>query len=317
MVEIELSLKIEKIAQKLELRQSVIAQFLKLVAAKKKYTSRDLIRKLGLPQVHFYRLIAEFTDISEPRGKYVEIKKGLAEEVASYSKEALPEISKRDQKIIKETIKKYQRDRPKPDRNLDQFTATVATTVKRAVKLAKNGDLKGKSLAFLGDDDLVSVAVALTKQCKKITVFEIDDRISKLIEQISEENGLAIEIIKQDLRQALDKKHINKYDLVFTDPPYTKEGVNIFLNQAIRLIRKSFLGRIYLCYGNSDRAREREIEIQKLILNHGLIIKTKLGRFNKYYGAESIGSQSSLYILDWTPGIKIVKSDCEEIYTNE
>jgi hypothetical protein len=148
-------------------------------------------------------------------------------------------------------------------------------------------------------------------------VFEIDDRLGKFITNISRENGLEIEVIKKDLFQPLDKKLLNKYDIVFTDPPYTNEGINIFLNQAVRLIKKNFLGRIYLCYGNSDRAREREIEIQKLILDHNLIIKTKLYQFNKYYGAESIGSQSSLYVLDWTPSTKTIKIVSGKIYTNE
>ncbi len=312
-----LSLKTEKVAKKLEMRKLVVIRFLILISSKSKYTSRDLTGKLGLSWVHLYRLIAEFSGILGPKGRYIEIKKGLTEEVSNYAKEILLEMTKINQKKIKEIIKKYQKDRPKPDRNLDQFNATIATTVRRVVKLAKNGDLKSKKIAFLGDDDLVSVAAALTCQCKKITVFEIDDRINKLIEQISAENDLKIEIVKQDLRQTLDEKYLGKYDLVFTDPPYTKEGINIFLNQAIKLIKKNFLGRIYLCYGNSDRAREREVRIQKLILDHNLIIKTKLNQFNKYCGAESIGSRSSLYVLDWTPSCKIIKLNFGKVYTND
>lgn len=308
--------KIEKTSQKLELRQSVVIQFLVLISSTLKYTSKDLTRKLGLPQVHLYRLIHEFSDILEPKSVNIETKKNLTEKIANYAKKTLLG-TKINQNVIKEIIKKYQKNRPKPDRNLDQFTATTVTTVKRVAKLAKNGDLGGKEIAFLGDDDLVSIGAALTHQCKRVTVFEIDDRLNKLITQISQENNLNIEVIKQDLRQPIDKSHFDKYDLVFTDPPYTKEGINIFLNQAIKLIKKNFLGRIYLCYGNSDRAREREIEIQKLILDHNLIIKTKLNQFNKYNGAESIGSQSSLYILDWTPSTKTVNLKQEKVYTNE
>jgi len=54
-----------------------------------------------------------------------------------------------------------------------------------------------------------------------------------------------------------------------------------------------------------------------LILGHNLLIKTKLSQFNKYSGAESIGSQSSLYVLDWTPSTKIVESNLKKIYTND
>lgn len=313
----ELSLKIEAVALKLELRQKVIINFLCLISSKTNCTSKYLIRKLGLPQVHLYRLIKEFTDILVPNVRYIVVKKELIEEIANFSKMMIFENKVNNHKDIKKIIQKYQRIRPEPDRNFDQFNATIPTTIKRVVKLAKNGDLRDKEIAFLGDDDLVSIGVALTGQCKKITVFEIDDRLNKLIVQISKENDLQIEVVKQDLTKPIDKSYFDKYDLVFTDPPYTKEGINIFLNQAIRLIKKNFLGRIYLCYGNSDRAREREVEIQKLILEHNLIIKIKLNQYNEYQGAESIGSRSSLYILDWTPSVKVVKSDLKKIYTND
>ncbi len=313
----KLTQRIDEIAKKLEIRQKIILDFLFLISHKSNLSSKDLIRRLGLPQAHLYRLIHEFTEILEPKTNYIFVKSGMVEEIARFTKKRISEYGIQNPEDIKKIIIKYQKMRPKPDRDLDQFTATISTTIRRLKLLSKNDDLKGKEIAFLGDDDLVSVALALTRQCKKITVFEIDDRLNKLISQISKENNLEIEIIKQDLCQSLDKKYFGKYDVVFTDPPYTREGINIFLNQAIRLINKNFLGRIYLCYGNSDRAREREVEIQKLILGHNLIIKTKFDQFNKYFGAESIGSQSSLYVLDWTPSVKIINSNFKKIYTNE
>jgi len=317
MTENEMQQKIEVVAQKLELRQIEVVKFLKLATSRSGYTSKELIRKMGFPQTHLYKLIHEFTDILEPKTRQIVVKKELFDELNNYIKKIIYSTDTINRKLIKKIIQKYQNIRPAPNRDLDQFTATTSTTVKRVAKLAKYGDLKNKEIAFLGDDDLVSVGVALAQQCKKITVFEIDDRITKLIAKISEENNLNIEIINHDLRQSLSPKYFHNYDLVFTDPPYTKEGINIFLNQAVSLIKKNFLGRIYLCYGNSDRAREREVEIQKLILDHHLLIKNKFNQFNQYFGAESIGSRSSLYVLDWTPGTKIIKSDLKKIYTND
>ncbi len=318
--ETKLQQKIENISQKLELRNITIIKFLKLISSQSNMTSQVLIRKTGLPQSHLYRLIQEFSDILSPKNKFISINKEFSNQVSLYVKKTILENNLHNQKlatIIKEILKDIQPIRPKPNRDLDQFNATIATTIKRIIKLNKNGDLHNKKIAFLGDDDLDSVGAALSHLCNKVTVFEIDDRLNKLITKINEENDLDIEVVKQDLRQSLDDKYLNKYDIVFTDPPYTKEGINLFLNQAIKLIKKSYLGRIYLCYGNSDRAREREIEIQNLILQHNLIIKSKHYQFNKYHGAQSIGSQSSLYVLDWTPATKIIQSDFIKIYTND
>jgi len=309
--------KMEIISKKLELRRGVIGKFLDLISQPSKYSSKDLIRKLGLPKTHLYRLIHEFTDILEKDQKYIFAKKNMVNEIRELTNIVNQSEKNYNLNEIRRVLKKYQKLRPKPNRDLDQFNATIETTVKRAIKLLKNGDLKGKKVAFLGDDDLVSIATALTCKCNKITVFEIDKRLNEFIAKISKENVLGIEIVEQDLLQPIDKKFLDEYEVIFTDPPYTVEGVNIFLNQAIRILKKDFLGRIYLCYGNSDRAREREVEIQKLILSHNLLIKTKLSKFNKYVGAESIGSQSSLYILDWTPQTKTVNTNLKKVYTNE
>lgn len=306
--------KIEQISYKLEIRRSLVLSFLTLISSKEKYTSKDLVRKTGLSQTHLYRLIHEFTDILESKTKYISLKKEFSQDIQNA---LLISIENPDKKSIKNLLKTYQKLRPLADRQLDQFNATLNTTVNRAIKMSKNGDIYGKNIAFLGDDDLTSIATIMAGKPSKITVFEIDDRLNEFIQKIAKDNNFSIEVVKQDLRQPINKTYLEKYDIVFTDPPYTNDGINLFLNQAIKLIKNSFTSRIYLCYGNSDRAREREVEIQKILLDHQLLIKNKINNFNKYFGAESIGSSSSLYLLDWTPQTKTINSDFKKIYTHE
>jgi len=317
MLQKEISFKIKETSEKLEIRETIVLNFLALISSTKNYTSKDLIRLTALPQVHLYRLIKEFSDILEPNIKYIKLKNNFSKEMSGFIEKIKKNIVINNLNEIKKTFKKYQKDKPKPNRNLDQFYATINTTLKRVIKMANNGDLNNKKIAFLGDDDLTSVVAALSHKSKKITVFEIDDRLNNFIKNISDKNNLNIEIVKQDFLQPIDKKYFNKYDIIFTDPPYTKDGLKLFLNQAIKLMKSNFLSRIYLCYGNSDRAREREIEIQKILLNHNLLINTKINNFNKYNGAKSIGSNSSLYLLDWSPSTKTVNLDLKKIYTNE
>lgn len=308
MSELDLNNQIKIASQNLEIRENLIAKFLVAIGGKEPMKSSDLVRLTGIPQTNLFRLIKEFSRFLLPPSDFIKLKDGLSPIIFP------PNISPKN---ILHLLNNYQKDRPKPNRDLDQFTATSSTTAKRAAKLANNWDINGKNIAFLGDDDLTSVAVALAGKPQKITVFEIDERLISLINQISSENNLSIEVVKQDLVQNIDQRYLNQFDVVFTDPPYTPAGISLFLNQAIRLIKKSLLSRIYLCYGNSDRAREREIEIQKIILESGLIITSKVHHFNRYFGAESIGSSSSLYLLDWTPLTKPFKADSGKIYTHE
>ncbi len=213
-------------------------------------------------------------------------------------------------------LQKYTKDRPRPERSYDQFYATVETTARRAQLLQQNGDIAGR-IAFLGDDDLTSVAVSSLNKLADLTVFEIDERQTKNIRRIAQKEGLRIQLIETDLREQLTKVYNNKYDVVFTDPPYTPAGISIFLNRAVELLKNNLNSRIYMCYGTSDRSRERELAIQEVILQKGLLINTKIPGFNKYVGAASINNQSSLYILDFTPKTHTTPVAGSRIYTNE
>jgi len=109
MIKNELNSKVEKVAQKLKLRQLVVLQFLILTSSKSKYTSRDLIRRLGLPQTHLYRLINEFSDILEAKSEHVKIRRDLVQEIANFIKKMLPENEINNTKTIKNVLKKYKK----------------------------------------------------------------------------------------------------------------------------------------------------------------------------------------------------------------
>lgn len=312
-----LNQKIIKISQILDIRELDVLTFLYYLSFKDSIKIKLLIRNIGQPETQTKRLLKAFSEFLREPSQSIVIKKEYRQKIRNFSKDKIKQIKFINQELIEKLWLKDSNLRPLAKRNFDQFYATAGTVVKRALKMAEKGDLWQREIVFLGDDDLTSISVALTKQAKRIVVFEIDKRINDLIKNISKQERLNIEVIKYDLRKSLPKKYLNSFDAVFTDPPYTFSGISVFLNQAIKLIKRKYTSRIYLCYGNSDRAREREVKIQKLIGSKGLLIKSKLNQFNKYYGAESISSSSSLYLLDWTPGVKITISNKSRFYSNE
>lgn len=204
-----------------------------------------------------------------------------------------------------ELLSHYKDKRPIPKRNYDQFTATVETTAKRVALLAFLGDVRAKRILFLGDDDFTSVATANIKSTQDIAVVDIDERILDNIGAISDELNLGIKRVKHDLRKPIPTDLRGKFDTVFTDPPYTPEGINLFVSRAIETLdRKNQTARVYVCYGNSDRAKERFLPIQDVLTDSGLMLRWVFDRFNRYEGAESVGSASSLYIAEITPRTK-------------
>ncbi|KUK84142.1 MAG: hypothetical protein XD98_0162, partial [Microgenomates bacterium 39_6] len=93
----------------------------------------------------------------------------------------------------------------------------------------------------------------------------------------------------------------------------------LFISRAIEsLDGANRAARIYFCYGNSDRAKERFLFVYEVLINSGLMVRWIFDKFNRYQGAESIGSASSLFITETTPKTKLlIKGNYDKpIYTN-
>jgi predicted methyltransferase len=207
-----------------------------------------------------------------------------------------------------------------PERRYDQFNATSETSVKRSFLLNYFGDIKGKRILFLGDDDYTSVATSLFEQAKEIIAVDIDKRILKKIDEISLVTKQNITTREYDACDPLSPLLQNKFDIVFTDPPYTENGISLFLSRAIAALEnKNTSARIYFCFGVSDRSKDKILPVQRIINESGLIFRHVFDRFNRYKGAESIGSASNLYILEKTYKTKplVEGSYHGKIYTDD
>jgi len=188
--------------------------------------------------------------------------------------------------------------RPKAKRKLDQFGATEETLVARVNFLASRGFLTNSKILFLGDYDLTSLASLPKAKNTEIWVLDLDGDVLEVIKRESKE---AIRIIKHNLRSPTPYRLITSFDAIFTDPPYTPEGVSLFLSRSLEALSKGERGRILFCYGTSEKAPERVLAVQERILAHGVVIEELLPNFNEYIAAKTIGDRSDLYLLRPTP----------------
>ena len=231
------------------------------------------------------------------------------------------EATQKQRKKVFEFFSKYREARPEPERNLDQFFATEETVLRRAILLGSIPDISQKQLLFLGDDDLTSVVFSLLFKAGKVTIVDIDSRVLRFIEMVSHKEGLLIETFEHDLRNPLPKSEFKRYDIAFFDPPYTPKALNTWLNRAIESTitagpdrkkkKPELLSRklYFLCYGYTDRETERGLKVQQVLTSLGLVIQEKIRDFNRYYGAESMGSKSDIYVIQPTPKVNIRKLD--------
>lgn len=197
-------------------------------------------------------------------------------------------------------------NRPAPKRKWDQFLATPETVVERADLLFNLVSDTHARIAFLGDDDGTSLALGERLRHARIDVFEIDEQIIDFIKKRSSQLGLKINPLKHDLRSPIPKEFLSQYSLVFSDPPYTPQGAELFLTQAVSLLNRKAKPSpaVFLCYGYSLKSPERALPFQESITNYHLLIRAVWPDFNHYQGAESIGNSSCLYELLPTPRTK-------------
>ena len=160
---------------------------------------------------------------------------------------------------IEDLVSKLRSDiQHKPKRELDQFIATVKTSAAKALLAKIKGLTDDKNIAFVGDDDLVSLVMEKMELGNaSFTVFDIDP---DLLEQIRSKSIKGIQTIQHDCRVEIPNLYKDHFDLVITDPPYTSNCVKIFLNRALELLGKADVNDhkyIILYYGSCFKTPEK------------------------------------------------------------
>lgn len=306
---------IERFARSLDIKPAQIVTLFSLLLLEPHSTS-DLGYKLGLPRTHLGRLLKSLQPYLEPKSQLVRVDVTFSKAISDYIDSKYSINESQYKKNTYNFFKKITSVRPEPLRELDQFQATTDTVVDRALYLHQKGEVFKRDIVFLGDDDLTSIAVAFLDRARSVTVIDIDQRILDLITRISDEYELNIRTINADFRTDSLSNLDNNFDVIFTDPPYTADGIGLFVSRGKNLLRDSYASSTYVCYGNSSRAPERIASVQREILSQGFVFDEIRANFNQYHGANSIGSGSDLYEL------KLInrnsnKRKYERIYTHE
>ncbi|GAA4135642.1 bis-aminopropyl spermidine synthase family protein [Actinomadura keratinilytica] len=180
---------------------------------------------------------------------------------------------------------------------LDHVAATPDTVVRRALLLGARFWLPGTRLLCVGDHDLTSLAVGMIHPGVETTVVDVDERILAYIDACAADLGVNVRTRWADLRLGLPPSAAAHADLAVTDPPYTPEGVGLFVARALEGLRDHANGRVLLAYGASDRTPALALKVQNALRDLNLVTEAVYPDFNRYFGAEAIGSAADLYLL--------------------
>lgn len=179
---------------------------------------------------------------------------------------------------------------PRARHVLDHVSATPETVLRRALLLGARFWLPGARLLCVGDHDLTSLAVKLVHPETDVTVVDVDERILAYLD----EQRLGVRTRWADLRLGLPQS-ARDHDLALTDPPYTPEGTGLFVARAVEGLKDG--GRVLLAYGASERTPLLAFKVQQELAELNLTYEAIYPDFNRYFGAEAIGSAADLYIL--------------------
>lgn len=180
-----------------------------------------------------------------------------------------------------ESFTEITRERPAPRRDFDQGYVTPETTIARVALMRRRGDLDGKRLLVLGDDDLMGLAAALVGTAKRITVLEVDPDLVAFIRGTAERLGLELDVREHDLRDPLPQDLLQAFDTFATDPVESYDGCRLFLGRGLSGLA-GVGGAGYFGLTRHEASLAKWHKLQAWILEQGAVITDGLDRFNEY-----------------------------------
>ena len=208
------------------------------------------------------------------------------------------------------------RDKHRTKLEYDQWKCDVETLVRRVEKICDDNYLEGKKILFLGDDDFTSVFLGLAVgHFAEIHVIDIDKDLLDTINKINSDLNLNIKTHHHDLRDPIPEYLRNKFDLFFTDPPFTYNGLSLFLLQGTLALKGK--GRGYLCVYPLSLIDDLH-KFQRFINDMGYYIDEIIRSFNTYLGTEDDpglfpSKISDLYVLNRSKEVQVNDEDFEKI----
>ncbi|MGG3886954.1 bis-aminopropyl spermidine synthase family protein [Brevibacillus panacihumi] len=233
----------------------------------------------------------------------------------------LPEM-----KVILERLEEEFARRPQVNVQLDQSKCTTETSLRRAILCLKHHSLVGKKILCVGDDDLVSVSLGMLLQQlfpgievpqAQIDVVELDERFIRHIHEIADRAQLPIRCFPWDLRNPLPSEWHAQYDCFFTDPPYTLQGMSLFVSRGITALKQKKGLPVFLSFAH--KSPDFMLAMNREFVRMGLTVHAAHQHFNQYEGAEMIANRSQMIVLETTAVTDAQVKDAfsDALYTGE
>lgn len=197
------------------------------------------------------------------------------------------------------------KDRPETIQDYDQGYVTEATTLARIAFAWQRGDLEGKEIIVLGDDDLMSIATTLTGTPKRVLVLDIDERLINFINEVAEREELVnLQAVRHDLREPVPDEWLSAFDTFLCDPTESFVGFKAFVERGL-LCLKGVGSAGYFGLTHVESSLDKWARIQQFLLESGAVITDLRDDFSGYVNWGYIETMRS---WKWLPTKVVPKS---------
>ncbi|MBL9099532.1 MAG: bis-aminopropyl spermidine synthase family protein [Myxococcales bacterium] len=172
-------------------------------------------------------------------------------------------------------------DRPAPNFAFDQGAIPSEESLLRAASMQDRGDLWGQEVLFVGDFDLTSVALALTRQPARVVVLDIDPRVVEFVDAAGARLGLPLSGRRFDVRDPLPDDLRRRFDVFVCDPVETLPGIRLYLARGAAALRGEG-SAAWLGLTTIEASRRKWFAIQQILAQSGLVVTDIRRRFSGY-----------------------------------
>jgi hypothetical protein len=172
-------------------------------------------------------------------------------------------------------------------------------------------DVVDKEMAFIGDNDLCSIALGLIGTPKRLSVFEIDEQLIEFLNAVIKKYKLKVEVYNYDCYDPVPSQFQKSFDIFWSDPYPTTDASFEFLfwSRGLFLLRPG-AGQVgYTLSAPSHKRRSHTLSSQRLLINMGLVITDIIPRYNCYEVLPGeLTPQEDVWLQTWVSNNKVNKA---------
>ena len=182
---------------------------------------------------------------------------------------------------VRETFLALHRERPEAVHEYDQGFITPDSTLARCAYALAKGDIEGKRVLILGDDDLVSLALGLMARPQRLVVVEIDERLVRFIARHAEHLDIPVEIHSLDLSRPLPESFHRAFDTFLCDPPESFTAFRAFVGRGLTALHGAGCAG-YFGFTHREATLRKWHQVESYLMEQGAVLTDIVPNFHTY-----------------------------------